>query len=195
MFNENDRRNIIVATIMVLALTVACAATVQFYKSAVPEHVEHSTINITTSDYEQALAKWNALAVKEYEIVIHSASDDVTLRVNVPEASVDILEHLHSGSPLGETIPTNSALLRRVTVERLFQLAKEGLDVMRDEASSGLPPGKQDAFLDYSVRFDQERGYPTYLSKYARITRSSREVVWRETPQEPIEVRSLKVIK
>lgn len=195
MFNESDRRNIIVASLLVLALTVACAATVQFYKAAVPEHVDRSTINITRSDYDQALAKWNAQAITEYELVIHSDTDDVTLRVNVPEGIVDILQHLHGGSPLGETIPTNSALLRRITVERLFDRANEGLGIILNEANSDVPLTMHNVFYDYNVRFDQQRGYPTYFSVYRRFTQLPREVIWRKTLQEPIEVRSLKVIK
>ena len=195
MFSTSDRRNIAVGSLLVVALTFACSAMAAFYKSAVPEQVDHSTMNVTVSDYEQALARWKVQAIKEYELVIHSGSDDVTLRVNVLEKDIEILQHLHGGSPLGDTIGPSSARLRAITIEKLFDQAGQGLDVIGEQAASQFPPAQQNLFFDYYVRFDQTMGYPTYYAQYQRLTQPSREIVWRKTVQEPIEVRSLKVIK
>ena len=199
MFSENDRRNILVGTLLVVALTIACVATVRFYKSAVPENVEGNTINTTEAEYTQALAKWRARNVSEYEMTLHSGADDITLRVNVGGTDVpQVLQHLHGGSPVSDEVPAGSALLRRMTVDLLFQYAGQAV-VASQPSQSGDPAhtsnGEYDFFRDYTVRFDQSRGYPTYFAAYQRTTRPSREIVWRDTLQAPIEVREVKVIK
>ncbi len=199
MFSENDRRNIIIGSLLVIVLTIACVATIRFYKSSVPEQVERDTLNITEADYTQAVAKWRAQNVSEYEMTLHSGADDVTLRVNVGGTDVpQVLKHSHGGSPVTDEVPAGSALLRRMTVDLLFQYANQA--VAASAAQSGAVPshtsnGEYDFFRDYTVRFDQNRGYPTYFATYQRKAHTSREIVWRETIQAPIEIRALKVIR
>ena len=195
MFSESDRRNILVGTAAVILMTVACVAIVLFYKSRVPENIEGSTIDITESQLQEAMSKWRARNPSQYEMSLHSGQDDVTLLVNVNENTIEVLKHLHAGSPVTSELPPGSGSLRSLTVDLLFQNAQHGL--ANAAPSEGVPPtsasGTQ-TFLDYSFRFDPELGYPNYYAAYARTTKPSREVVWRDTLREPIEITSLKII-
>ena len=195
MFSENDRRNILLGVVAAILMVVSCAGTVQLYKSNVAAHVDRNTINFTQSDYDQALQKWSALGVSEYEIAIRSGAHDITLSVKGGADTIEVLQHLESGSPVNElSLPTGAALLRRVTVDLLFQRAKEALDATAFGGSSSIGT-EEEYFLDFSMRFDPTLGYPTYFSAYQRTTKASREIVWRETLQAPIEVKSLKIIR
>jgi hypothetical protein len=196
VFSESGRRNIVLGAVAVILLIVACAVTVQLYKSNVPEHVDRNTINVTQSDYDQALQKWTARGVSEYEISIHSGADDITLRVSGGVDTIQVLQHLHSGSPANEQrLPAGAALLRRMTVDLLFQNVKEALDFNALGGGSNRPGSNDVYFFDYSARFNPDLGYPTYFSAYQRATKASREIVWRETIQAPIEVTNLKIIR
>jgi hypothetical protein len=190
VFSESDRRNVVLGTLVVVLLIGACVGTIQLYKLNIPEHVDRSTIDVTQSDYNQALQKWLARGVSEYELSIRSGSEEIILRVpGMNSSPVEVIQHLHSGSPADElNLPTGSGRLRRMTVDRLFGEIKRVLDF-------DTTVGANQLFYDYSARFDPDLGYPTYYSAYQRITKPSREIVWRNTLQPPVEVTNLKIIR
>jgi hypothetical protein len=189
VFSESDRRNIVVGSVAVILMMIACVGTIQFFKSNIPEHVEGSTIDVTQSDYDQALQKWNARGVLEYELSIHSGDEDIILRVPGITSPVGVIQHLHSGSPVDENnLPRGSGRLRRLTVDILFGEIDRALDF-------DTTLGADQLFYDYSARFHPEFGYPIFYSAYQRVTKPSREIIWRNTIHPPVEVTNLKVIK
>ncbi|HKP51455.1 MAG TPA: hypothetical protein VJ183_02265 [Chloroflexia bacterium] len=183
-------------SVVIALLIAACVGLIQLYKTNIPEHVDRSTIDVTQSEYDQALQKWRARGASEYEFSIHSGSEDIRLHVPGTSGPADVLQHLHLGSGVDEeNLPQGSGRLRRMTIESLFEDIKEGIDVSAIDSSFGSPNSKNNLFYDYSARFNPELGYPTYYSSYLRVTRPSREIVWRSTLDAPVEVTDVKIIR
>src|SRR5205809_777900 len=81
MFSESNRRNILLGSTGILLMVTACLTTILAYKQVVPSNVDRDTITITRADYEQALEKWRARKVAEYEITVRRNPYEAILRV------------------------------------------------------------------------------------------------------------------
>jgi hypothetical protein len=197
MLTDDDRKNAIIASVAVLALVVVCVATIGFYKSVVAEHVDRNTINITEESYEQALAKWQAQHITDYEITVATGQSEATLRVTGGGANIDVIKQSYAGSEASlSSAPGELDELRQMTVERLFQLSRDALDDMESGAGpSRSEDGAFDYFYDYDIHLDGTHGYPRYFAEYQRVTKPSREITWRGALQPAIEVKDFKSLR
>jgi hypothetical protein len=202
--DENkDRKRTLLGAILILALVVACVVTVRLYKLAVPEQVDKDTINITASDYEQALNKWRSSNVVEYEISSVMADEEVTLRVNQPENLIYVLRHYRNGEPFGAfdpnipIMPSQFIKYNIYTVNGMFDLAKQRLDFMQSLNGERIEPSEEefDYFHDYIIQFDPTTGHPTYIADKIRTAHRLRELTWRASGVPAIEVKGLKILK
>jgi hypothetical protein len=91
-------------------MIVLCAVTANLYRLTVPEQVDRDTINITRSDYEQALAKWKARGVAEYTITLTRKADRITLRVNRQTGEIYLLEWMRGPDPYEGASPNPNTL-------------------------------------------------------------------------------------
>ena len=198
MFSENDRRNVLLASITIFVMIFACAGSIRLYKLAVPEQVDRDTVSYSRADLEQALARWQATGVRSYEITVRSDDDLVVLRVSNLGRSIDVLQHLHRDRPIDELrMSPDSAKLRTMTVEHLFEMAWDPL-LIGAPAGASRPSEDRNVytyFYDFNMRFDEQLGYPTYMSQYERFTGASHEITWRKSIWPPIEVKALKVLE
>lgn len=127
-------------------------------------------INITSEDFDKALAKWKAADVREYEIVASyffvyaEMSGDWRLRVRdgkivqIWRGDVEVYVDDGTGIPNPEANPDSLAFL---TVEEQFKLIKKLLD---DPSSRGLTLGGTNYEVEYRITFNDALGYP---EKYA----------------------------
>lgn len=116
------------------------------------------TINITRSDYEAALAKWNHLQVYEYEVdVENGALLGFFGTLHVTGDHVEATTPGHDGKP---AIPVG--IPEDYTVANLFH--QLGLIL-----THGLCPSTGIwAFpVNYTVTFDSDKGYPTLIDRDA----------------------------
>jgi hypothetical protein len=119
-------------------------------------------INITQAQYDEALAKWRAAAISEYEIVVEYQAfsfyaGTFTLLVEGGEV-VEVISFERGGRGAGTPLP-NPADLKFLTIETAFARVGEALatkpwDINGSE--SKIP-------LDYMVEFDPALGYPSLL--------------------------------
>ena len=200
LFGEGDRRSTVLGSMLIFALVLTCIASIWMYKQVVPEHAERDTINISMTDYEQALAKWNSANIAEYRITLvqvdSEAKQQITLRVNQEEDEIYLLGHLYNESPFGNSNPNRPlppGEYEEYTVDGLFAHAREWLDL----ALSGerLEPSSEDTdfFHDYNIRFDPDFGYPTNIEDWIRSAHLTREVVWRELGERRIRIENFTV--
>ena len=122
---------------------------------------QQAGINITQAQYNEALAKWRAAGVGEYEMVAeHQAfslyAGTLTLRVKGGEV-VEIVNFERGGRAAGTPIP-DLTQLKFLTVEALFEKIGEALASKPWDVSSA-----SDIPLDYKVEFDPTLGYPTLV--------------------------------
>jgi hypothetical protein len=127
---------------------------------------QQAGINITQAQYDEALAKWRAAGVSEYEMVAEYQAfalyaGTLTLRVKGGEV-VEVISFERGGRATGTPIP-NPGDLNFLTVEALFERIGEALatrpwDIGGSE--SGIP-------FDYQVEFDPTLGYPSLLQVVA----------------------------
>jgi len=196
MFTVSDRRNVVLAGVVMLVLIAACAGTIGLYKSVVAQHVDRDTINITQESYGQALAKWQAQHIMDYEISLESGVSEATLRVTGGGANVQVIRQAIRGSEVSTTDSTGElAELRQATVEHLFQLVQDALDSVQLGQDTRHSDGKFDYFYDYDVHLDGTRGFPAYFVEYERVAKPSREITWRQAVQPAIEVKELKPVR
>ena len=192
-------RSPIFGGIAILLSIFVCALSARAYKLVVPEHVDRDTINITRADYEQALNKWRSRGAIEYEISVSRGRDSVQTRVNEAERKLYLLKNVRDLEELpvsGLKEPADFASFRGWTVEGLFETA-EGYVAQMPTGGGRIRPGSEeyDYFYDFTVQFDPNLGYPTYLSEQLRTIRKSREITWRTPVRPPMEVKSLVVIR
>ena len=201
--DNTARKRTLIGAIFILALVIACVVTVRVYKLAVPEQVDRDTINITASDYEQALNKWRSSNVVEYEISSVMADEEVTLRVNQPENLIYVLRHYRNNEPFGAfdpnipIMPSQFVKYNIYTVNGMFELAKQRLDFMQSLNGERIEPSEEefDYFHDYIIQFDPTDGHPTYIDDKIRTAHSLRELTWRASGVPAIEVKDFKVLK
>src|SRR5437764_15296352 len=96
MLTNNDRKNAAIASLAILSLIVACAATIALYKLVVPEHVDRDTISITPEAYAQALEKWQAQHITGYQITVARGDGEATLRVT-GGTDIQVIKQVYKG--------------------------------------------------------------------------------------------------
>ncbi|HYO48593.1 MAG TPA: DUF6174 domain-containing protein [Chloroflexia bacterium] len=127
----------------------------------IPQPAQQAGINITQAQYDEALAKWRASGVGEYEMVAEYQAfslyaGTLTLRVKGGEV-VEVINFERGGRAAGTPIP-DLTQLKFLTVEALFEKIGEALAMRPWEVSS-----ESDVPLDYKVEFDPTLGFPTLL--------------------------------
>jgi hypothetical protein len=166
---------------LMLLLMFACTLALRLYKTIVPEHVERDTRNITAAEVDQALNRWTASGITQYEMRLITKEEEYKLRVDTRAETVEILDHyIGSNLQYGERgmYPLEDYYV--LTVPALFDDAR--LISYLDLGDVGTPD--EDGFTKYydnRVAFDSMYGYPTEVSQYERRTWTSREIVWRTT--------------
>ena len=187
-------------SVIILGLIVACLATAFTYRQSVPAHVDRDTINISESDYEQALAKWEARQVVEYTITVARNADQITIRVNRETGDIFLLEWLRAGHPYEGGVPDPNnpvipGLYYDLSVDGMFDRIREWLDAI--ESGQPLAPTVEETeyFNDFVARFHPELGYPIYVANYVRSAHRTREVIWRSPARPILEVQSLTIMR
>ncbi|MEO5953876.1 MAG: hypothetical protein ABIQ44_15545 [Chloroflexia bacterium] len=137
-------------------------------------------INITRKDYDEAIAKWNAVDVREYEVIANfgspysDLSGDWRLRVRdgkivqIWRKDVEVFIDDGRGIPNPEANPDTLGFL---TIKSQFEDIKTLLD---DPSSMYLTIGGEKFEMQYDIRFNAELGYPEWFySNPMRITDNS----------------------
>ncbi len=137
-------------------------STVQPTETEAMQPGRQAGINITQAQYDEALAKWRAAGVSEYEMMAEYQAfslyaGTLTLQVKGGEV-VEVISFERGGRAAGTPIP-NPADLNFLTIEALFERIGEALatkpwDIGGSEF--GIP-------FDYQVEFDPTLGYPSLL--------------------------------
>jgi len=114
-------------------------------------------INITRSEYEQALDKWKAHYIQEYEITLENdylLDDKMVLHVSESDNKVEQLAPRMR--PFDTLTELDVERLRYDTIEGLFAQADEAL---RRESMSEEHP----FYATYRMSFDPALGYPNHF--------------------------------
>jgi uncharacterized ubiquitin-like protein YukD len=173
------------AVLVVLTIIVASLA-LRFEGQSIPVDLSQAfqeafqpRINITRSEYEQALAKWKAQKVEEYEITVDITAFGAgtsTLRVSDYGNKVEQLAPIVRPT-LGLTAKDIEASIKWDTIEGMF-----------DEIDAALAASNVDwnFHAKYQVSFDPALGYPQHMARRVlNMSHGDRDVT----------VTSLKIIK
>jgi hypothetical protein len=126
-----------------------------------------SLINITRQQYEEALAKWQAADVEEYEITVaHFGmfSSINKLRVTDHGTKVTVLED--SMSAWGGTPPPITKSEDPDSVEGMFAYV-EGIIENNTESHVNAAMEKDHYYIAHEVELDPDLGYPVRISYFA----------------------------
>jgi hypothetical protein len=188
----------LVFTVLVVLTIIVAAAALRLPSNVVPLNLGWATpasatpvptipprINITRSEYEQALAKWQTQKIEEYEITVDVKAlfgGTYTLRVS---DYGNMVEQLAPVVRLASDLTAEEVeYLKRDTIEGMFEQIGE---VFADIDSSGTPSGTEsgELYMD-EVRFDPVLGYPQHMKRWVQG--------WFDTDRD-VTVTDLKIIK
>lgn len=113
-------------------------------------------INITQADYDAAYAKWKALNVQEYNINSTYSAFTLTAgtwNINVANGTAKPVDFARGGTPT----PAPDTDLYIFTVEGLFNTVARGLSYQQIKDDTNY-------VYRYEVKFDPDKGYPTFIS-------------------------------
>lgn len=138
-------------------------------------------INITRKDYDDAIAKWRALDVREYEVIANfgSAYSDVNgdWRLLVRDGIIvqiwrgDVEVFIDDGSRSIPNPEANPGTLGFLTIDSQFRDIKELFD---DPSKMYMEIGGDKFEMEFDIEFNDEFGYPEYFySNPIRITDNS----------------------
>jgi hypothetical protein len=127
-------------------------------------------VNITRSDYDQALIEWRSQGIEEYQIEVVYTQKGCglaepiicgtwTLKVRGDE--IEIIGYKWINDQITRDPSVMPEDLRFLTVDGLFVEVNR---LLRD----GPFTYSRDIFLDYDVQFDPQMGYPTAINRYGR---------------------------
>jgi hypothetical protein len=121
-------------------------------------------INITRQQYEEALAKWRAAGIEEYEVTVAIYAypgGTNTLRVGDHGKKILILQP--SPTPAITPDPQYPEYLQEYTIEGMFA---EIDDALKSVATADIDTAltKDGFYTAYSVEFDPDLGYPVQIS-------------------------------
>ena len=145
-------------------------------------------INITRSEYEQALAKWQAQKVEEYEITTDTRAFSGGIQtLHVSDYGNKVEEVAPNAGPFNTLTAEEIKYLKEDTVEGLF--AKIDASLKDSEIfKTGAMRGGGDCYMVYQVTFHPYFGYPDHY-----VQRPSNhcptDMDWDET------VTNIKIIK
>jgi hypothetical protein len=183
----------------IFVLTLLCIASIYIYKQFVPAQVDSNTINIVDADVEHARALWESTNAHEYEynLVIKEQAVDVTLHVNRDTGEYLLIKD-SSGTlaavPYNMASGTAGICCQLVSIDKLLDLTFDKI-VEVNNGTKILPNlPNYDQYVDITVQFDPQLGYPTEITCYTRITRGNREVTWRE-PAQSIIIKDVKIVR
>lgn len=121
------------------------------------EAPETPGINITQADYDAALAKWKALNVQEYNIVVDYSAFALTAGtwdLNVTHSAIKPNSFQRGGTPTPPPAVDNQALFL-LTVDGLFNEVSRALQSQQSDETY---------LFRYEIQFDPDKGYPTHFS-------------------------------
>ncbi len=175
-------------TILLLLLSAFIFAACDSGTPATPTVTQDDTpgINITRSDYNSALAKWQVLNVQEYNISEdYSAFSTLagSWELHVTKDAIEPTSFSRSGTP---TTPTPGQDLYLLTVDGIFNNIDR---VLTDTAQS-----EQTYAFQYKVQFDPDKGYPTHFSARSVPNPTTGSGVIADADY-TIDVKSLSIIK
>jgi hypothetical protein len=122
-------------------------------------------INILREEYEEALGKWQASGIEEYEISVHTTahwSSKVVLRVS--EKGKRILVVNPTTSAVSTPDPDYASALEDDTVEGMFAYVERFLN--EDRVKQSGADTSTNFHMAYTVEFDPKFGYPISISGY-----------------------------
>ncbi|MGI8588648.1 MAG: hypothetical protein ACR2M0_13325 [Chloroflexia bacterium] len=125
--------------------------------------------NITQAEYEQALAKWRARGVSEYEITLIDATrldigGKLRLRIKVENGEPRVVSYTDLNQGRSQVIPLDTLsadkrdYLPELSVERMFRLL--------GKLFTGEWANSYAYSAHYEVGFDPALGYPTYVHSW-----------------------------
>jgi len=135
----------------------------------VPHLTPIELTNITQTEYEQALAKWRARKVSEYEITLIDATrmdigGKLRLRIKVESGEPRVVSYTDLNQERSQVVPLDTLsadeqdYLPQLSVERMFRLL--GKLFTGEWANSYAYAAR------YEVGFDSVLGYPTYVHSW-----------------------------
>jgi hypothetical protein len=154
---------ILLAIVACLVLLIGITLLTRNEASQQPSHV-----NITRSQYDHALATWQALSVEEYQITTDTWSFGGGTRIlhvtdyrnNVEELGSDLL-------PLHFPTTFDMDYIKQDTVEGMFAQVDAILTQENSLFKTGIMSGSGDFYMSYSISFDPVLGYPAVIQKLA----------------------------
>lgn len=147
---------------------------------ASPTVEPEAEINVTRKDYDDAIAKWRAADVREYEMVADYQSGNAEMggdwKLRVRDGKIveiyrgDVRVIIDDSSiPNPEANPSN---LRFLTVEAQFEAIRK---LFEDPSSRGIVIGGKRYEAQYRIKFNDGLGYPEMYSIYpVQITDNER---------------------
>jgi hypothetical protein len=152
-----------------------------------PQRPPH--INISRTQYEQALAKWQAQHVEEYEITTETqAFLGEVLTVRVTDFGNKMEELSPNPQPPEKMTAGDTKYLSRFTIEGMFAQIDTIVREEENPLQSGVLAGKEGCYMANSIDFDPILGYPKRLNEQP-VTDCPTDVDWDEM------VTHLKIIK
>jgi hypothetical protein len=150
-----------------------------------------SRINITRGEYEQALARWNAQKIEEYDITTDTrAFMGGTMTVHVSAFGNKVEELAPVARPLDTLTTDDIKYLKEDTVEGLFATIGDAFKDNEQIKTSAVPASEQ-FYMVYHVSFDPRLGYPNHIVGHA--TNDAGDYLYDSDRDET--VTSLKIIK
>jgi hypothetical protein len=127
-------------------------------------------VNVTQQDYQDALTKWRAQGIREYEITLIDSTamgkgGKLRLRIRVEGTGPRVMSYTDLNSYQPQVIPLESlgaddlAHLRDLSVEAMFSLIRD--------LFNGKRTNPTDPVSEYDIAFDATLGYPIHV--YSRI--------------------------
>ncbi len=184
-------------SITILLLTLVCIGALRLYKTAVPQQVEHDTVNITQRDYSQERTKWEAQNVSVYEITASDPLLRARMRVDRVTGDIFLLQVTARGEPEsvdGLNLPISgvtAAVYKPYTIDALYDAIG---DALTGASAGNSSTNSATNFRDYEVQFDPNRGYPVRFMEGIRTTLSAQEITWR-TNVKDVQIKDFTIVR
>ena len=154
------RARLLLTVVVVLAIIVAT----WLLMKGISDSLSPPRINITRSEYDQALAKWQAQKIEEYEITTETrAFMGGTLTLHVSDYGNKVEQLAPKVRLASDLTAQDIEFLKRDTVEGLFAQVD---DILADSNvfKTAAMYVSGDFYMAYEVSFHPDLGYPQYMS-------------------------------
>lgn len=152
-------RGLLLSAVLAGLAVIVAAAALRLPSSVVPVNLDWAKprINITRSQYEEALVKWKAQKVEEY---------DITVEIMGGFGGTHTLHVSDYGNKVEQLAPVvrPASVLTADDIEYLKRDTVEGMFAEIDAALAGSNVA-DDSYLAYKVSFDPDLGYPQQVSR------------------------------